>query len=135
MSTASTNIKQSQRWPGLTSNQLYWLVLQGSALGGLTVWQFLTNFEEFTRFVADPAGRKLACSAAMLATVNFAVLLAGWLTLNRLSTSILQTRVLARRLLAGLLSVGCFLWCYLPAFFIVVIGPAAVNIRATMMAP
>jgi hypothetical protein len=135
MATVSSNIQQHQRWPKLTSNQLFWLALQGSALGGLTLWQSLTNSEEFTRFLADPDGKKLAWSAVMLAAVNFGVLLAGWLTLNRLSTSILQTRVLARRALSGLLSVSCFVWCYLPAFFIVVIGPAAVSIRATMMAP
>src|ERR1700758_3814062 len=111
MATASTNVQQRERWPGLTSNQLYWLVLQGSAWGGLTLWQSLTNSEEFTRFLADPAGKKLAWSAVTLATVNFGVLLAGWLTLNRLSTSILQTRVLARRALAGLLCTGCFVWC------------------------
>jgi hypothetical protein len=133
LATATANSQTVIREPRLTSAQVGWLVLQVSLLAGMVLWQCLTDGEQMSKFWADETGRRLAFSGLLFAGVNFGLLMGGWLTLNRLAVTALKDRAVVQKVLAGILSVACFVCCYVPAFFIVLIGPAAVTIRSRLL--
>jgi hypothetical protein len=135
MATAFPNTAVLERPPRLTSPQLCWLMVQSAGLACVLVWQFSSKPEAVKLFWSDPTGNHLAVSALLLTALNFAILLGGWSILHRLANASLRGQLLLRQVLPGMLCVACFVCCYIPVFFILLIGPATLSIRNTMLAP
>ncbi len=133
MATAITANQPLDRGWRLTSAQQFWLVCQAAALVGIAFLQWLSGALEI--FLSDAVGSRLLGWAIVLSAVHFAVLAGGSIALNRLATSSMQGRPVLNKLLQSLLSGGCIVAFYAPTLFILMIGPSALAIRATMSAP
>jgi hypothetical protein len=135
MATDALDTNVLQRRQGLKRVQLTWLWGQAGLLLGVLAWQALAHGELLRLFWTDPLGVRLAIAAMLLAAVNFGALLGGCLFLNRLSTSSSPRSRWLYDVLAILLCTICFIGCYLPVFFILLIGPSAMNINQTLSIP
>jgi hypothetical protein len=119
----------------LTRNQFSWLALQVAALVGMLLWQLVGQTEGMKLLFNDPTGIKLTVSAVLLLLLNFAILTGAYYGLNRFMSPEDQDRALLQRTMSILVAGGCFVLFYLPACFVLLIGPAVLSIRSTMMAP
>ena len=134
MATGIPNTEVLEREPPrFNSFQLAWLMAQAAGLVGVVFWQFAHKPQAMKVFLSDPTGNDLAVSALLLIVLNFAILLGGWSILHRLANASLRGRLLLHQALAGILSVACFVCCYVPVFFLLLIGPATVSFRNTML--
>jgi hypothetical protein len=116
----------------LIAPRRFWLMFQALALAAAVAWQFIGNAERARLFWSDPLGFKMGVAALVLLGFNFALLLGGWLALDRLpGTS--RAQALLGRVVEVLLCGACFVLLYLPALFVVLVGPAALTIRATLL--
>ena len=135
MATTTPDRLLVERGQPLTTPQLFWLVVQATALAGVVLWQVTAETAPITLFWRDALGVKLAMAAATFIAVNFAALLGGWYVLNRLATASLRDQGLVRNGLQSCLCAGCFLFFYLPALLVLLIGPSVVAIQATLAQP
>ncbi len=135
MATLSTNQTLGEHAPLLTSPQLFWLALQATMPAGLILWQVASDAAPLKLFWNDPLGIKLAVGAGTLLVLNFAALLGGWFALNRLARAFLAQQTVLRNVLQGCLCAGCFVLFYLPAVFVLLIGPAVLTINSTLAHP
>jgi hypothetical protein len=116
----------------LISPRRFWLLFQALSLASAVVWQFTGNAERARLFWSDPLGFKTGVAALVLLAFNFVVLLGGWLALDRLSSTS-RAQALLAQMVEVLLCGACFVLLYLPALFVVLVGPAALTIRATLL--
>ena len=115
----------------VTSAQRLWLGMQAAFLVSAIAWQCAMNLPALREFCTDRTGITMAATALLLLVVNFAGQLGGFVALNRS----IEARPPLHHVLVGLLCGGCFVLFYLPSLFVLWIGPAAVHIRATLLAP
>jgi hypothetical protein len=135
MASASLEQQPSPRRLRLTTPQALWLTAQVAVLAGVVWAQFFQRPDTWDRFWCDALGMRQAVGAAVLLLVNFAALAGGCCALNRSAGAAAGPRALLRGALAGVLYGVCFVALYLPALFVLLIGPAAVNLRATLLSP
>jgi hypothetical protein len=132
MATDTLNPQSIQADAALTPPQVLWLITQGVLLGGAIAWQSIVNPDAMRVLQNDAAGIQMAVAALLLVVANFASLLGGFWGLNRLRG---QGKEVVRLVLLGSLSVGALVLLYLPALFVLLIGPSAMNIRTIMLQP
>ena len=131
MTTETLNATPLGHRRPLTGPQAMWLLFQAVLLLSLTGRQFFAQSPNSLSLLwTDPAGVRMAVAALVMLLLNFAALVGGFFVLN-----LARERGLGQTVLQAFLCVGCFLLLYLPAFFVLLVGPAAVNIRNTILQP
>jgi hypothetical protein len=110
----------------------FWLMLQVLTLAGAVAWQFTGNAERARLFWSDPVGLKMGVTALGMLAVNFGILVGGWLAFNRLPR-VSGGQALLAAAAEVLVSGACFVLLYLPGLFVVLVGPAALTIRSTLL--
>jgi len=130
MATETLNSPPLVRRRPLTGPQAMWLLFQAVLLLSLTGRQFFAQADSLSLLWTNAAGVRMAVAALVILLLNFAALVGGFFVLN-----LARQRGLGQTVLQAFLCVGCFLLLYLPSLFVLLVGPATVNIRNTMLRP
>lgn len=117
----------------LTPTQGVGVLLQVAVLSGAAGWKYFTDLDTFQLLWSDPLGVKMTIGASLFTVANFVLLIVGCHLLNYYSETRWQDRPNVRNFSMGALwsiSVVCL---YLPALFVLLIGPTAIAIQRNLL--
>ncbi|MCI0682990.1 MAG: hypothetical protein L0Y71_12890 [Gemmataceae bacterium] len=132
MSLAQASVEQSSAatpatCAGLTSWQLMLFVIQPLLLLAAAWWSWATQ-EAFFLLFTESLGQKMLVQASTYLALNAVALSAGCWLLNRFCAE----HHLVRHVLTSILHAGCCLLLFMPAVWVLIVGPAAVNVLRTL---
>jgi hypothetical protein len=119
----------------LTRGQMTLRAVQFGLLAALFVVLLAIGFERTSLLFRDPLGQKMVGTAGALLAVGLVLSLLGCVCLNQAAPAGNETLQTRRLVLSVLLEAAHFLLFYLPAVFVLLIGPAAIQIVRTMAQP
>jgi hypothetical protein len=123
--------RESQPSAGLAA-RLPWLGLQAGLVLGLWAVLAVVNPEYAGLLFRHPTGVKLVVGALALLVVYFAGSLLLYVALDQMAPPRDDSQRAVRRSHAGLLVGVMFIVFYLPAVFVILVGPAAIRIMDSL---
>jgi hypothetical protein len=114
----------------LTTIQSFWLSIQVAVLLGVVACQLARNFDAAALLWTAATGIRLTLWALVLIAGNFVALWAGAWAIRRVFRA--ESGIQPFAWLTALY-VGCLYFLYLPALFILWIGPSALQIQANLL--
>jgi cytosine/uracil/thiamine/allantoin permease len=101
-------------------------------LGVAFVGECVLNYDDASLLWRHPLGVRMVLPAVATVTFGIAVFLGSSLLINLLLPAANENRRLARRIVSGLLALAVFVLFFLPAFYVVLVGPSAIQILETI---
>lgn len=133
MATASPRPSVAGPWAHLNTAQRFWIVFQATVVLGFAAKQCLTNYDQFRLLWQEPTGLRMSAIALVLLVLHSVGLVGGYWLINHLTRRDGSQPGVLGPILNLALSVALFLLLYLPALFVVVIGPAALSIQKNLL--
>ncbi len=119
----------------LSRGQFTLPAVQLGLLAALLLVRLAVDYQRTSLLFHVPLGQKMLTGAASLLGVGLVLHLLGCVAINQLAPAADEALLPRRRLLTLLLAVvNLVLFCF-PAVFVLLVGPAAVEIVQTMTAP
>jgi hypothetical protein len=126
-----------QAAPGalLTRGQATVLAVQVGLLAALLGVLLAVNYARTSLLFSDPLGQKMLTSAGVLLALGLVLQLLVCVILNHVAPVEDETLKTRRFVLSLLLEVAHLLLFYLPAVFVLLVGPSAIEILRSMTHP